>query len=183
MILIYGIFNGSTCYYVGKTKWRGDFDTTIKWRKKGGWSFDTSGMEFRELELTKDVSMERKWISFYRESGHPLNNKYKGDGIDRKEYSKQWRLKNPDYNKEYYAEWYKKNYPKESNKKRLNRVKRKLKDIIDVNKLSVGGQLCSTCNKFSGLWNFTKDKKYKWGRKYECKSCASIRYQKWKDGK
>lgn len=64
------------------------------------------------IEETYDVSRERHWIQYYKDLGFELLNKYKGDGLDVKEYRdshkeimKEYRNKNKDeyikYQKEY----------------------------------------------------------------------------------
>jgi hypothetical protein len=117
---IYKLIHNGVVVYVGKTK------QTLKRRKAGEYRGNASVQEiYKEcdmvlIEETNDVSRERYWIDYYRDT---LLNIEKGDtGLSRneyvKEYGKEWYQSNKEHHKEYNKKWY------EANKEKINQYRR-----------------------------------------------------------
>jgi hypothetical protein len=102
MIKIYKLINldNKQVIYVGITK------NTLGKRRSGHIKYMESlgitNFGIKLIEETDDASRERYWIESLRNEGHTLLNKHKGNGLDLKEYQKQYREKNKEYYKEYY---------------------------------------------------------------------------------
>lgn len=88
---IYKLVYDNTVVYVGRTK------TTLKLRKQNGYGRNQQFFKLCDIELieeTDDISRERYWIEYYRNSGEPLFNIKKGDGLDYQLYSKTYYKEN-----------------------------------------------------------------------------------------
>jgi len=91
MIKIYKLIHNGQIVYVGQTKNR------LGKRRSGHIQFMNSigitNFGIKLIEETTDISRERYWIERLRSEGHNLLNKHKGNGLDIKEYQKEYREK------------------------------------------------------------------------------------------
>ena len=123
---IYKLVYNGVVVYVGKTK------QTLKRRKKGGYKGNPDVQAiYKEcdmvlIEETSDVSRERYWIEYYKES--LLNIRPGETGLSKKEQRKQWK----ESNREYFNQW------EEVNKERR---KEQRKEYYQCNKERINQQI------------------------------------------
>jgi hypothetical protein len=126
MIKIYKLVFNDLVVYVGKT------ELELERRKQLGYGKNVQFYKECEIELieeTDDVSRERFWIEYYLSIGCPLLNILKGDGLDRKEYSKEYYEDNKDYFIEYH-----KNYGKKYYEENRDSILKRTKEYKELNK-------------------------------------------------
>jgi hypothetical protein len=109
VIKIYKLLFNNEVIYIGKTKQK------LTRRKNGGYGKTISRDFLKEcsielIEETDDVSRERYWIDHYLKQGCLLLNITKGDGLNYKEYRKEYYWNNKDYHKGYHKDYNKDYY-------------------------------------------------------------------------
>lgn len=131
---IYKLILNDEIVYIGKTK------RTLKQRKNNGYINEIlNDADIELIEETDDASRERYWINYYLDKGAKLLNIKKGDGLDHKQYVKEYRENNKENLKEYMKEYkeknkehlkeYLKNY-RENNKDYYKEYREKNKDYL-----------------------------------------------------
>jgi len=128
MYLIYKLKYNNETIYIGQTK------LTLKERKAAGYKHIPF---FRECEIelieeTDDVSRERYWIEFYKNQGCNLYNKNGGDGVNIKEYQKEYQERYVEENKEKLLQ-YQKDYRNENKEYQKEYQKVYQKDYVKQN--------------------------------------------------
>jgi hypothetical protein len=141
MIKIYKLIYNNEIVYVGQTKQKLNRRKGMGYGKNEQLDMISKKCSIELIEETDDISRERYWIDLLRSEGHPLLNKRGGDGLDKKEYRKEYREKNKEEikeyqneyalrenRKEYVKEWREKN--KEYNKEWREKNKEKIKEYF-----------------------------------------------------
>lgn len=144
---IYSIEYNNEIIYVGYTK------NSLKERKRGRYKFIPNDILKKSnmilIEETDDVSRERYWVNYYKELGCDLYNKRGGDGLNHKEYIKNYNSNYYENNKEYkkllsknykennkeqYIQYMREYQKRDENKEKRKEYENKNRDKINENK-------------------------------------------------
>jgi hypothetical protein len=130
-IKIYTLIYQGQIVYVGQTTYK-----NLNNRKASGYGNTVPFYKectIQLIEETDDVSRERYWIDRLRDEGHSLLNKYDGNGLDHKEYVKEYALRE---NRKEYVKGYLKEYRnnnKEKAKQYMRQYRQKKKSFKNEN--------------------------------------------------
>ena len=101
------------------------------------------------IEETDDRSRERFWIDEYKNLGYNLINKNKGEGLDRKEYHRNWEVNNKEKVKLYRTPERKSVWNKSYSDSNKDKLKKSRKEYYEANKeqISIKGKAYREDNK------------------------------------